>query len=376
MAYITISTFNQLTGNINIPKEYWEKITLEEFLDYLYNNELLYPIFNQLELNQLCNIKLLIKEGDNENIEYYKPIPSQKDTKDRVFFKGRDNASYHLYKDCEYLHRSYIDFTIPSDIQELDYKYPESEAVIFFRQWFEKFIWEKIEYKARIDDNFSEKYKHLIDKKQNLLETLHIIDDDFNLNEYHDIVERYNSFIVKKFEVYKDEEGFSIVKNLNRDYIMMIKHKNTSYTEIEREFNITKEVDNIIKERNKICLPEHYGEILYKLSKYSYCHNKEEEEIFEIIRNRKEGDSYVTFIKEYYSLENIRSFWKEHLNLSKKAVDILKKYFIWTYGIEDKSFDTVFLQNFNIHCCYNCQQRSFDFDLFIKEYEKNNNITN
>lgn len=361
MAYITKSTFSLLMDSVedvnNESKN--KKIPKEIFLEHIYNNELLYSLLTQFQIDKLYKSKIFLSSDENVNlgeIFKFKCLKTIPDPRNTVFYKGKEGGTYHLYKDCETLNSNYVDFFIPQEIQDLDKLFPESIAVDIFRNWFEGVVYEQIENKAEIDKEFAERYDKIIKGEEYLSRIIDLMDFQVN-NEI--LILRYNTYIVELFKEYKDNDGECIVKKLNSDYkLVEQKLPNSGVHQIEDNFNIEIEVEKILQERNELCQPQYYGKQLYDLSFFSYCYNKEYDEIYKRIENYSlEANNYKNLIENLGGIENIRVFWKKHHQLSQKAFNILTKHFLKMFDLNNKEFSSEQLEQYNIHCCGVCKKR-------------------
>ncbi|ADQ82397.1 hypothetical protein J5295_04115 [Riemerella anatipestifer] len=359
-AYITISTFKLLINTVE-KREYIDKIKKEVFIEHIYNNELLYYIFNRFQLNKLHNAKLLLINSDNEiylrDTFKFTPLPFLPDPKDKVFYRGKNGGVYHLFNDCENLKNNYVDFHIPQEIKDLEKLYPETNAVDFFRNWFERLVYEQIQERRRTNEEFSKKcIEKDIDKIKSLGKIIDLL--EFKVNREM-LVLRYNTFIVRKFKNYKDENGESILKELNSEYkLVEEKFTNTGNIGMDVGFDMEKETKKIIQDLSNLCLPQHYGEQLYKLARLSFCYNKEKEEIYEIIHNLKNAENYERMIKNFGGLEKVKNFWKKHYDLSQKAYSIVIKYLLSIYDLHTLGFCSKQLEEYNVHPCKTCLERN------------------
>lgn len=359
MAYITKSTLNLLVESVEDVNNENKKISKEFFLEHIYNNELLYSLLNKFQLDRLYKNKIFLSCDENVNlgeIFKFKRLKTIPDPRNTVFYKGKEGGTYHLYKDCKTLNSNYVDFFIPQEIQDLDKLFPESIAVDIFRDWFEGVVYEQIENKAKIDKEFAERYNKIIKGEEYLSRIIDLM--DFQVNNYT-LISRYNAYIVKLFKEYKDNDGESIVKELNPDYkLVEQKLSNSGVHQIEDSFNIEIEVEKILQERNELCLPQYYGEQLYELSMFSYCYNKEYDEIYKRIENYSlKANDYKNIIENLGGIENIRDFWKKHYQLSQKAFNILTKHFMKIFDLSNKEFSSELLEQYNIHCCGVCKKQ-------------------
>lgn len=362
MAYITKSTLKLLVESVEDVNYKNKKISKEFFLEHIYNNELLYSLLNKFQIDRLYKSKIFLSCDENISlgeIFKFKCLKTIPDPRNTVFYKGKEGGTYHLYNDCEKLNGNYVDFFIPQEIQNLDKLFPESRAVDIFRDWFGRIIYEQIKNKAKIDKEFDEKYKKIIENGEYLNRVIDLLDFKVN-NEL--LILSYNTYIVelfKKYKEYKDNVGESIVKKLNFDYkLVEQKLSNSGVHQIEDYFNIEIEIEKILQERNELCLPQYYGEQLYELSMFSYCYNKENDEIDERIENYSiKANDYKNIIENLGGIENMRDFWKKHYQLSQKAFNILIKYFMKMYDLSNKEFSSEQLEQYNIHCCGTCKER-------------------
>ena len=55
-----------------------------------------------------------------------------------------------------------------------------------------------------------------------------------------------------------------------------------------------------------------------------------------------------------YGYERLKEFWHKHRELKREAFYLLSEYFKWTYNYNEKAFDEIFLEDFNLKACNLC----------------------
>ena len=128
MAYLTNYNLSQLSLKIPIK----DKVSMEMFLEKVYNDLVIYYILNKLDVEFLFKYKMLLMDENKFLIEYYNEIPVKEDSKNLVYNKG-GKIKYHLSTDCKLISKDYLDFAIPEDI-----KSKGDESISEYREWFSK----------------------------------------------------------------------------------------------------------------------------------------------------------------------------------------------------------------------------------------------
>lgn len=94
----------------------------------LYENNILFYIFNNRERQTLLAYKLLMEGSPSLPTEVFIPIVSDLE---KFVFNDSFAPSYHHYPDCEKLHGVFKNYLIPQAIQKMGYNYVER-----YRRWF------------------------------------------------------------------------------------------------------------------------------------------------------------------------------------------------------------------------------------------------
>ena len=298
MAFLTNYTYAKLCQSLDVKQE----ITLDFFIENVYNNNQLYYIFNKFELKYLFNYKNLLQDEKYYFEEYYQVIPEKVDTKTYVFEKG-GKAIYHLTESCKFINKDFIDFNIPEDL-----KSKGEEAIEDYRNWFKTM-------------GYAEKFNN-------------------NVLDIPAMVFAYNSIFPNRYDL----------KPLNENYSLVEIKPNSNNRFIENEFNYDEFLINI-----ENLLNTYYNVFQCKvtriLSKFDYLLKKSNTEIEEKISEVLSPE----FIKNY-GIDKL----KDKLNSSRKIkIELMKNlidYFKWTYKLQDKEFNNLIIEKFGIVCCGNCKK--------------------
>ena len=78
-----------------------------------------------------------------------------------------------------------------------------------------------------------------------------------------------------------------------------------------------------------------------------------EKYILESIQNGYLKNVSSIFIRNY-GIEKLKEFWQKHIVLKREAFSLLSEYFKWTYNFKEKSFEEIFLRDFNVESCGLC----------------------
>jgi len=322
MAYLTKSSFNKLVRKVSISAFIKSK---EDFVSQIYDDGELYYFFNRLDLSELLKRKLLLSsENHNESsIKVFQTVKIKIDNKKYIFFKG-GKPKYHLYKNCSSLDKDFKDFLIPDEIRK-------AELIDELRNWFNQ-------------NNFT------ADTQQDLL------------------VFRFNSYFPIKYKEkgIKPIQGFLIEEN-----------KNSGKTYVADYFdnlNFKQELDVLKSQRKRIYgvalnIDKIPSSILNVISKFDYLSQKNETD--EIVQKLTEvlGRDFTDFINEYpddtfengffkpKGINRIILYLKKHYEIKHKAYRLLSDFLMWNYGLLDKQFNEVFLEDFNFECCKFCKEK-------------------
>ena len=321
MAYLTNFSFQQLIETTEIKNI--DKIGLQFFTKNIYDNLYLYYFFNKLELNKLLRAKTLLS-GDSMFVITYNTVETRIDDYNYILpVKGQ--VKYHMSLECEALNRGFKNFFMPPAIIKLKTTDPEKHQNIVteIRNWF-------------IQNNYTvERYE---DQKINSLE----------------ITKNFNSYFPSKYKI----EKIIISEKPENDFQWYISKK-TDNIKLSAKFNYDTflyRVSVLIKNRHSLCDTSAKD----NLSRYDYLINKSDHEIIEIITQQIDFGSLQGVSHTHINsltLPNLKKFWLKHIDLKKEAMRELNNYFKWTYNFEEKKFDTIYLENFNLAQCRICKDK-------------------
>lgn len=298
MAYLTKYTFGKLCKKIEVNR----KITLELFVNEIYNNPRIYNVFNKFEVKYLFIYKLLLEDSEKFQKTYYEEVPERIDTKSKVFEKS-GKLKYHLFDNCKLIFNNYLDFNIPPEITELGY-----EAVEEFRNWFKSQGYAEAFYNNQLDVSkvvfdynvkYPSKYKVPVLNENYQLITELANTNDIQVNESFD----YDSFLVK-------------IEHLLNMYDNRFSCKNTRI-----------------------------------LSKFDYLINKSDTEIKE-----KVSELFSDVFIENYGINKLKDLFIDSKNIKYDLISNLLDYFKWTYNLVDKNFEVITLESFGLECCGRCKK--------------------
>jgi hypothetical protein len=319
MAFLTEFSYRQLIERVQI--ENIERIDIQFFKKNIFDNEYLFYFFNQFELKKLFKEKVILS-GDKAFVLVYKEVPKRVDNLNYVLeIKGK--VKYHKDNTCLALNRGFKNFFMPEPIVRLESEDPEKHKRLVeeIRHWFEK-------------NNFTvERY----------------IDGEIN-DEI--LTSRFNQFFPNNFTI----EPIAISQSEKGQFKWYIERKTTGNVGTEKKFDYNDfliTLTDLIASRNYLC----NSLTMQNLSKYDFLVNRSSEEIEKyIIESIETGylkNVSDVFIKNY-GIENLKFFWEKHLELKKTAFTMLSDFFKWTYNFKEKSFEEVFLEDFNLESCSLC----------------------
>lgn len=320
MAYLTPNSFYQLCRETEVEMD--SKDFYSFFKEYISDDYNIYKMFNKFNLHDLIQ-KVILSSNEFPDIKIkkreYKNVEERKDDLSYVFeIKGK--VKYHLYQDCESLHKGFRNFNTPIEFFSLENK---EEAISELREWFIK------------NDFTVERYE----KGEFHIET---------------VIMRYNAYFPKKYKG---------LKELNENYkLLEIKGAGKSPKEIDVNVeNILKKLAEYSEERKNLCNMI----ILDKfLCKHDYLWDKlEDEEIKEKIKSFNIDDE--VFLK-HYTTKFIKKFWKRHYEIKTEVLKLLNKLIQYKYDFRDKDFEVNFLEQYNLGCCHYCNNRKVNEILFSK----------
>ncbi|EAR16659.1 hypothetical protein [Robiginitalea biformata] len=293
MAYITTYTLSQLSKRLELHKD---EVTEGVFLEHIYNDTRIYHYLNKYELRYLFNYSSILKDP----ITYLEQVPIQRDT--RTYVQERDEKlKYHLYLECELLHKDFIGFKIPPEVKEED-------LVEEFRNWFK-------------ENDFIEKY----------------LADEITKAA---IIYRYNSGFAPRYNLPKLNESYELIREL----------KNSGYFDIDGEFDLSKFYRDIsqwvFRADNRLPIPT------WKLlGKWHSFGRKSLNDIENLLERLQINHGF----RNANPADVIRERLSEHHKEIIELIRMLREYFNWTYKAENVLFDVVTLENFNLKCCSNCR---------------------
>lgn len=322
MAYLTEFSYKQLIERIEV--ENVDRIDKQFFTKNIFDNEYLFYFFNQFELKRLFKEKIVLSD-DKAYILVYKEVPQRTDNLNYVLeIKGK--VKYHKDNNCVALNRGFKNFFMPEPIVRLESENPEKHKKLVeeIRHWFEI-------------NNFT------VDRYINGEINDNILTTKFNL--YFP-----NNFDIEPIFISQSEKG---------QFNWYVEKKTTGNVGVEKVFDYNEflmNVTDLIKKREYLC----NSPTMQNLSRYDFLINKTDIEIENyvsesILKGYLKNVSDI-FIKNY-GMENLKKFWKKHIDLKKEAFNLLSEYFKWTYNFKEKSFEEVFLQDFNIDSCGLCYER-------------------
>lgn len=272
------------------------------FLKHIYNDKEIYFILNRMEIEYLFKYKMMLEDEKKFFVEFYNEVPEREDTKTFVFNKG-GKTKYHLTSECKLLKKDYLDFNIPSEIQDLG-----DNAISEYRNWFRT-------------NNYGERHKQGEIGKEKIIR-------DFNIK-------------------YPAKYGIKPIEDNSN--ILVIEIPNSSNNNLKREFDLQK-----FKEKINVLKEKWYNSFQCKVSrtfaKFKHLLKKSDDEIRE-----KMTELFSEQFADNYGIENLRKKFEISKNLNYQIISELLEYFKWTYKIDIKDFDNLTLEKFGLECCNNCK---------------------
>lgn len=324
MAFLTEYSYRQLIQRIEIKNV--DRIDQQFFKTNIYDNDYLFYFFNQFDLKNLFAEKIALSGGDNAFSITYKKVPVRKDNQTYIFeIKG--NVKYHKNNQCEALNRGFKNFKIPEPVVKLEKIDSEKHQKIVksIRQWFENKNYTVERYIAgEINDKL--------------------------------LTANFNTIFPEKYDI-----GPIIISQSDKNQFQWyIEKKSTGNIEIKKSFNHNDfiiEIAELLKKRDFIC----NSRTMQNLSKFDFLVNKKDEEILRQIKNSIE-QGYLKNVEpvfiDNYGLKELKVFWNNHIELKRKASNLLSEYFKWTYNYDQETFDEIFLENFNLKACNLCYKNN------------------
>lgn len=299
MAYLTKYNLGKLTQKIEINVE----ISLDIFLQHIYNDREIYYILNKREIEYLFIYKMLLEDEQKFIIEYYNDVPEKIDNKYLVYNKG-GKMKYHLNHHCKLLKKDYLDFNIPQDI-----RYKGDSAINEYREWFR-------------ENDFGGKFKSKQIFKQ-------------------DIINAFNSKYPAKY-------GIGIIEDSSN--LLAIEIPNSNIRNVDSEFNLENFKINL-NEIKLIWNNTFQCKVSRTFSKFKYLLAKSDQEII-----TKMSEIFSEKFVENYGIEKLKGKFEISKVLSYKLIELILDYIKWTYKLETKDFDIVTLEKFGLECCYSCEK--------------------
>jgi hypothetical protein len=319
MAYLTESSYRQLIERVEI--ENIDRIDKNFFTTNIFDNEYLFYFFNQFELKRLFKEKIILSDN-KAYVLVYKEVPQRRDNLNYVLeIKGK--VKYHKDNNCNALNRGFKNFFVPEPIVRLELDNPEKHKKLVeeIRHWFEI-------------NNFSvEKY----------------INGDINDNI---LTTKFNQFFPSKFDI----EPILISQSEKDQFNWYAEKKTAGHFGVEIAFEYNEfliKLSNCIKKREFLC----NSKTMESLARYDFLVKKSNFEIERYILESIQKD-YLKNVSDVfitnYGIDKLKGFWQKHINLKQEAFNLLTEYFKWTYNYKEKSFDEIFLKDFNIEPCNLC----------------------
>ena len=299
MAYLTSFNYGKLCKELKLKDDL--KITLEVFLEHIFNDKAFFYIFNKLELEYLFKYRKLLADTDEFVLKYYNDIPNKEDDKIWVFSKG-GRTKYHLSLNCKTLTNDFIDFGIPNDIRESG-----NAAIDEYRDWFS-------------NQGYAQQFKNQKINKQ-------------------DIINAFN----KKYP----KLGYKPIQDDSNLLVLELKNSGINYVEKQQDANI------LILELNELLLEyRNYfpGAGDRKIAKHNYLRNKTDQEIIDRMNTVFDNELFV----EKYGLTKLKNKFIQAHEITFKITQKLINYFKWTYNLNGKSFNPTTLNHFGLECCKSC----------------------
>ncbi|MDC1375267.1 hypothetical protein N8294_08815 [Polaribacter sp.] len=319
MAFLTEYSYRQLIERVEI--ENLDRIDQQFFKTNIYDNDYLYYLFNQLDLKKLFAEKIILS-GDKAYVLTHKEVPERKDNRTYVLeIKG--NVKYHKDNKCEALNRGFKNFYMPEPVVKLAEEDSKKHELIVeeIRLWFEKNNYTVYRYEAgEINDK--------------------TLTTDFNKT------------FPEKYEI----EPIFISQSDKGQFQWYIEKKSTGNVSTKKSFDHNKfiiDIAELLKRRDFIC----NSRTMQNLSKYDFLVNRDNLDISNYITESIEK-GYLKEVSnvfiDNYGFKRLKEFWNKHRELKKEAFNLLSEYFKWTYNYEEKTFDEIFLEDFNLKACNLC----------------------
>lgn len=311
MAFITNYTLSKLARSLEIK----EIITEEIFISHIYEDQRLFSFFTKWELKYLFNYKKLL-ENEKSHLVYFQQVPKTLDTYTYAT-ESDSKLKYHLSVNCKLLIKDFRGFIIPPEVKE-------AKLITEFREWFK-------------ENNFEVKYNN------------GEISKEF-------IVRKYNREFASKYDL----------KELNEQYDLIDEKPNSGHEEKLSSFNLNefhKTIEECI-EYKRNTLNSYEKRIL---GKWEGMQSKSDLEI-----KNKVIELVGEVFYNNYGLEAIKDLWKNYAKVKRGVLlKELIEYFKWTYKADEKIFDKITLENFNLSCCGHCSDSNQELLRINTENPKN-----
>lgn len=298
MAYLTKYNLSKLCQKLEVKEE----ISLELFIEHIYNDREIYYILNKREIEYLFIYKMLLEDENKFVVEYYNEVPEKEDTKNFVFNKG-GKTKYHLNHNCLLLKKDYLDFNIPEDI-----KSKGDNAVNEYREWFRA-------------NNFGERFK-----------TKEISKDA--------IIRAFNLKYPKMYDIKPIEDNSNL---------LIVEIPNSTNLHLKANFDIEKFRSEITKLK-LVWQNTFQCKVSRTFSKFKYLLTKSDEEIV-----NKMGEIFSENFVKNYGINNLKDKFQISKKLTYELIDLLLEYIKWTYKADNKNFDELTLEKFGLECCHTCK---------------------
>jgi len=328
MAYITNYAYNHLIEHIKI-KDTPSFIDKAFFRKNIYDNDYLYHIFNQLDLERLFKDKVLSSNNKDNYWLVYKEVPDNID-REKYIYEKQGSVKYHNDDSCKSLNSGFKDFFIPEPIQRVkeDDKARHKKLVKHIRVWFLENNYTVDRY---LNDDISDK---LLTREFNKN-----FAPQFGLDKIVVSQSEKNQF---KWYEEKKPSGSQYLSNACFDYDKFII-----------------DMSDLLKKRYDLCT----GYAWESISKHDYLSEKPYEEMINILFKKQEENKLGQVKREFITnigKVRIKNFLVKHRELKKKAVENLSDYFKWSYNFKQDSFSHVFLEDFNLEPCMMCHNKVFE----------------
>lgn len=297
MAYLTKYNLAQLCQSLEVNID----ISLETFLEHVYQDKALFFLLNKREIKYLFVYKMMLEDEKTFLLNFYKQVPEKEDTKKFVFNKG-GKMKYHLTSECSLLKKDYLDFNIPEEIRILG-----EDAVNEYREWI-------------TSNNFADRYKKR----------------EMNKNS---IIIAFNQKYPSKYDIK------SIELNSN---LLILERPNSASVELEGKFDFEYfkvEIDHL-KLKWLHAFP---CQTSRTFAKFSYLLKKTDKEVREKMK-AVFSDAFV----DNYGLDNLKNKFKIANDVKTEVIKLLLEYLKWSYNLKNKDFDNLTLEQFGLICCASC----------------------